>query len=130
MLTKEEHIQYWISTAEFDLPVAQSLFEKGHYVWCLFVGHLILEKIIKAHFVKDTGVTPPKIHDLVKLASKTKIPFTDEQKQFLLKVNNYNLESRYPEYKQHLYKMLTKEYTTENFTKIMEMYKWLKLILM
>lgn len=103
--------------------------EKGHYVWCLFIGHLILEKIIKAHFVKDTEHTPPKIHDLVKLASKTKLNLTQEQIEFLLRVNNFNLENRYPDYKQNLYKTLTKNYSEENFNKIKETYFWLKSML-
>ncbi|PIP76318.1 MAG: DNA-binding protein [Ignavibacteria bacterium CG22_combo_CG10-13_8_21_14_all_37_15] len=128
-MTINEQIEYWVSTAEHDLPVAESLFEKGHYVWCLFIGHLILEKIIKAHFVKDTEQTPPKIHDLVKLASKTKLPLTQEQLEFLLRVNNFNLENRYPDYKQNLYKTLTKNYSEENFNKIKEIYFWLKSLL-
>jgi len=31
--------------------VAESLLEKGHYTWCLFVGHLILEKLLKAIYL-------------------------------------------------------------------------------
>lgn len=128
-MTINEQIEYWVSTAEHDLPVAESLFEKGHYVWCLFIGHLILEKIIKAHFVKDTEHTPPKIHDLVKLANRTKLHLTQEQLEFLLRVNNFNLENRYPDYKQNLYKTLTKNYSEENFNKIKEIYFWLKSLL-
>ncbi len=126
MMTIEEHIQYWISTAEFDLPVAESMFEKGHYVWCLFIGHLVLEKIIKAHYVKDTGQTPPKIHDLVKLANKTKLQLTDEQLLFLDEVLDFMIEARYPEYKQKLFKTFTKKYTKEKITQIKEMYLWLR----
>ena len=59
-MTVEEQIEYWIKIAEYDLPVAEHLLESGYYVWCLFIGHLILEKIIKAHYVKDTGETPPR----------------------------------------------------------------------
>ncbi|NCQ17579.1 MAG: HEPN domain-containing protein [Ignavibacteria bacterium] len=128
-MTINEQIEYWVSTAEHDLPVAESLFEKGHYVWCLFIGHLILEKIIKAHFVKDTEQTPPKIHDLVKLVNRTKLQLTQEQLEFLLRVNNFNLENRYPDYKQNLYKTLTKNYSEENFNKIKEIYFWLKSLL-
>jgi len=128
-MTIKEQIEYWVSTAEHDLPVAESLFEKGHYVWCLFIGHLILEKIIKAHFVKDTKQTPPKIHDLVKLASRTKLNLSQDQLEFLLRVNNFNLENRYPDYKQNLYKTLTKNYSEENFNKIKEIYFWLKSML-
>jgi HEPN domain-containing protein len=102
----EEQINYWITTAEYDLPVAEHLFESGYYVWCLFIGHLVLEKILKAHYVKDTGDTPPKIHDLVKLAERTKLNLKRDQIEFLVKANNYNLESRYPDFKLAAFKNL------------------------
>ncbi len=88
----------------------------------MFIAHLVLEKILKAHYVKDTGETPPKIHELVKLAEKTKLNFTDEQVEFLDRVNDFNLETRYPDYKLKLFK----NFTEENFTRIKEMYLWLK----
>lgn len=125
-MTIDEQIDYWTKTAEYDLPVAEHLFQSGYYVWCLFIAHLVLEKILKAHYVKDTGETPPKIHDLVKLAEKTKLGLHREQIEFLIKVNNYNLESRYPDYKLSAFKTYNKKYTEENFNKIKEMYLWLK----
>ena len=108
------------------MPVAEDLLEKGHYVWCLYIGHLVLEKYLKAFYVRDNEAAPPKTHDLVKLAEKTKLELSSEQKQFLKKVNNYNQEARYPESKIEAYKAYTKEYAIENFTKIKEMYTWLK----
>jgi len=125
-MTLEEQIQYWVDIAELDVPVAKSMFENGHYVWSLFISHLILEKIIKAHFVKDTKQTPPKIHDLVSLERRTNLHLTKEQREFLLKVNNFNLESRYPDYKRNAFVVATKAYTEDYMKKIMEMYEWLK----
>jgi HEPN domain-containing protein len=29
-----------------------SMFKSGHYVWALFLGHLVLEKLLKAVYVK------------------------------------------------------------------------------
>ena len=50
-MTKDEIIKYWLSSSDRDLTVMESLFDNGHYVWALFVGHLVLEKILKAHYV-------------------------------------------------------------------------------
>ena len=47
---------------------------------------------------------PPKIHNLVKLADLSKIDFSEEDKLFLMEVNEFNLEARYPDYKQLFYK--------------------------
>jgi HEPN domain-containing protein len=117
-MTQEEQINYWITIAENDLPVAEILFNNGHYVWCLFIGHLILEKILKAHYVKDTGPTPPKIHDLVKLADKTKLALTGSHKLFLDEINDFQLEARYPDYKQSLYKIADKISLKKSFNKL------------
>ena len=51
-MKKEEHIGYWLKSAEHDLEVAETLFQNKKYDWCLFIAHLVLEKILKAYFVK------------------------------------------------------------------------------
>ena len=71
----DEHIKYWLNSADHDLDTAESLFSAGKYDWCLFLGHLVLEKGLKAIYVKDReNRMPPKTHNLVKLAEKTTIP--------------------------------------------------------
>jgi len=54
------------------------------------------------------------------------IELTDDQKIFLDEVNDFNLEIRYPDYKKAFYLDCSREYTTENFNKIKEIYQWLK----
>lgn len=68
-MTKDEHIDYWLKSADRDLSVAESLFQAKKHDWCLFVGHLVLEKTLKAIFVDNNeNKVPPKTHNLVKLA--------------------------------------------------------------
>lgn len=126
-MTKEEHIAYWLKSAEHDLNAAESLFQSGKYDWCLFIGHLVLEKTIKAIYVNaNENKVPPKIHNLVKLAELSSIKLTDEQKVFLDEVNDFNLETRYPDYKLEFYKRCTKDFTENYFSKIKEYSNWLK----
>ncbi len=67
------------------------------------MGHLVLEKILKALFVQNSAdLLPPKTHNLVKLAEHSKIPLTDEQKFFLDEVNDFNIEVRYPQFRDAL----------------------------
>ncbi|MBU1262965.1 HEPN domain-containing protein [bacterium] len=33
------------------MDVAETLFQNKKYDWCLFIGHLVLEKILKAFYV-------------------------------------------------------------------------------
>ena len=126
----DEHIKYWLNSADHDLDTAESLFSAGKYDWCLFLGHLVLEKGLKAFYVKDNeNRMPPKTHNLVKLAEKTTIPLNAELKLFLDEVNDFNLEVRYPEYKQEFYKTCTKKFAEEYLNKIREHYKWIKSLL-
>ena len=125
-----KHIEYWISSAEHDLETAESLFAAGKYDWCLFVGHLVLEKALKALYVKDNANRLPlKTHNLVKLAEKTTLPLNMDKKVFLDEVNDFNIETRYPEYKQEFYKICTREYAEKYFEKIKEQYRWIKSLL-
>ncbi len=126
-MTKDEHVEYWLKSAEHDLNAAEGLFLLGQYNWCLFIGHLVLEKTFKALFVHNNeNQIPPKTHNLVKLAELSLINLTDQQKIFLDEVNDFNLETRYPDYKQEFYNRCTKEFTEKYFTTIKEYYKWLK----
>jgi len=126
-MTKDEHISYWLKTAKHDLDTAESLFKSGKYDWCLFIGHLVLEKALKAIFVdKNENKVPPKTHKLTKLAVLSFLELTEEQIMFLDEVNDFNLETRYPDYKLEFYNRCTKEYTDQYFKKIKEFYNWLK----
>ncbi len=60
----------------------------------LFFVHLSLEKWLKALVCKTTNDIPPKIHDLLRLAELGDVDLTGEQKNFLGKLNLYNLAGR------------------------------------
>lgn len=49
----EKHVEYWLAQSDNDLLAAESMLEKGHYTWSLFIGHLVLEKILKAIYVRE-----------------------------------------------------------------------------
>lgn len=125
-MTKEEHIQYWLESALHDLDTAESMFASAKYDWCLFIGHLVLEKTLKAVFVdRNDNNMPPKIHSLVRLADLSGLELSREQKNLLDKITDFNLQTRYPDYKLDFYKRCTKEYTSEYFSKIKELHQWL-----
>jgi len=55
------------------------LFEKKDYTWALFVGHLIIEKLLKAYYVKNVDNTPPFTHNLITLSKKSGIKLSEER---------------------------------------------------
>lgn len=118
MMTIEEHIKFWIKNAESDLESSTKMFENNIFNWSLFVGHLALEKILKAHWIKtNQQLTPPKVHNLLKLAEYSQIDLSEEQMEFLAMVNQFHLETRYQQYKDDFRAIATKEFTQQNLQK-------------
>ncbi|MEE8479997.1 MAG: HEPN domain-containing protein [Desulfobacterales bacterium] len=120
-----KHIDYWLNSANHDLDVAETLFQNEKYDWCLFIAHLVLEKTLKAFYVKNTGKLPPRIHDLVRMVDMAKIEFEEDTLEFMDAVNTFNISTRYPDEKLKFYKMCTRKFTEENFYRIKEIYKCL-----
>lgn len=125
-MTKAETIEYWIKAAEFDYPVMEKLFHSGDYVWSLYIGHLLLEKIIKAYFVSVLGSIPPKTHNLVKLSEISGLTTDVNRLKLFDEINEFNIEARYPDSKFDLYKKCNKNFSEYYLTKIEELYKWIK----
>ena len=109
-----------------DLDTAEILFQNSRYDWCLFIGHLVIEKILKAFYIRDVNEAPPRIHNLLRLAEPTTLRLSDEQKQLLMDITRFNIETRYPDYKQSFQKLCTKEFAEDYFMKIKELHSWLK----
>jgi HEPN domain-containing protein len=73
LFDKKDHIAYWADTAKKDWKAVNDLYLGKNYAQALFFAHLVLEKLLKAHWVKDNDEnTPPKTHNLIAILSKTK----------------------------------------------------------
>lgn len=121
----EEKINYWLVSAERDWEVAGHLLEKRDYAYALFFGHLTLEKILKACYVKVMMDNPPLTHRLVYLAEKMDLELSDERMELLEIVTDFNLEARYPDEKFSFHKRCTREFTVLHLDRIEEMKEWL-----
>jgi len=87
----------------------------------------IAEKILKALYVQtNNNQLPPKTHNLVKLARLSKLNLSMEQEILLDEINDFNLEVRYPQYKNEFFKKCTKKFSVIYYQKINEMMIWLK----
>ena len=99
--------------------------------WCLFVGHLVIEKLFKALYAKNNKENPyaPKIHNLLALAEKCELELDDEQIQKLQIITQFNISDRYGDYKDSFYQKCTDEYTKKQVRNIEEVMEWLKELL-
>jgi HEPN domain-containing protein len=120
-MTKQEHIDYWIITSNDDFEVFTLLFNSQRYLHAFFIAHLSVEKLVKAHWVKDNeGNVPPKSHNLLYLVKQTAMTLSVEQIKILNFLNDFQIQGRYPDYKLKIQKILTKEYSETIFPKIIE----------
>ena len=111
-MTKEEHIDYWVQTAKRDWRTVQNMYKAKDYVPALFFAHLVLEKLVKAHWIKDNNQNhPPRIHNLISLADKISYLFTDDELIFMGRMNDFQLEGRYPDYAHGIYKLYKQKET-------------------
>lgn len=129
MMDRDTIINYWIDTANRDYQTMLNLYESKDYHWSLFIGHLVIEKLLKSIYVKNIDDNPPRTHDLLRLAERAQLEVTEEQKDTLDLLTTFNINARYPDYKQSFYKKCNHEFTTTNIEKIKELRTWLLLIM-
>lgn len=90
----------------------------------MFIGHLTLEKILKALWVKNNpDDIPPRTHNLKKIADEAGYPMTEEEAMLFLEINDFNLETRYPDYKFDFHKKCTKDFAEGYIQKIKDLHK-------
>lgn len=122
-MDNDKYVQHWRMGAEEDLAAAQDLFQTKRYRHALFFGHLALEKLFKAHLTKITGTPPPKTHDLDFLARKSKLAISAEQRDFIKRMDQFQLEGRYPNYIARVKPGPTE--TAEFLTNTRALFQWL-----
>jgi len=93
-MKKEELFKYWIDSSNKDFQAMIHLLEKGDFTWSLFIGHIVIEKLLKAWYVQNISNTPPFIHDLVRLAEKGNLPLDEDQKDIFDTISAFNLRAR------------------------------------
>ncbi|GHV65510.1 DNA-binding protein [Bacteroidia bacterium] len=127
-MTNEEKVQYWIELSDEDLKTADVLFAGGRYLFVCFMCHLIIEKIFKACYTKLKEDTPPYKHKLDYLAQLSGFYqlLSERQQNFTDKLNVFNIEARYPEYKSKLAGSLTRPICAELLEQTKNLQKWIK----
>ena len=98
MINTKKQIEYWETAATEDLDSAKILIEKNRLLHGLFFCHLVVEKIIKAHVVKQTKEIAPRSHNLIFLSEKANLEFEKDDEIMLGILMKYQLQGRYPDY--------------------------------
>jgi HEPN domain-containing protein len=121
----DKTVSYWLESSEYDLGVAEAMLKAEKYPYALFMGHLAIEKILKALLVKITHQHAPHTHSLPILASKLTEKLPEEVMAALARFMEFYLESRYPDQQKQFYQKCTREFTEQNLNEIKRVFSWL-----
>lgn len=117
---------HWINTSDKDSITMLNLYSSKDYSWSLFIGHIVIERLLKASVVKATSDQAPFTHDLTKLANLSGLLFSEEHLDWLDTISTFNMNARYDSYKEAFYKKCTYEFTAEWIDKIKVLQSWIK----
>ena len=116
----------FILSAEYDLSTAGYMIETGRYIYVIFMCHLSIEKVLKAIVAEVTDKTPPKTHNLLYLTKLVGINFPEKLFEFVSKINNVSIVTRYPEDFSKLVDVYPENIAKEYFEQTKEVLAWLR----
>lgn len=121
-------MNYWFDSANSDFDTMKVLFENRKNTWCLFIGHLVIEKMLKGIYAKNNPQNPiaPKTHNLILLSQKAKLYVSQEIREKIQIINTFNISARYDDYKKTFEEKCTNDYTSKQVKNIEEVLMWLK----
>ncbi len=124
-------MEYWLNSSEEDYNVMKYLYNGKKNSYCLFFGHLVIEKLLKGLYAKNNKENPYAIksHNLLALAEKCNLELTNDQVEKLQIITQFNISARYDDYKETFNQKCTDEYTSVQIKNIEEVRIWLKNLL-
>jgi HEPN domain-containing protein len=86
----------------------------------------MVEKLLKAYYVKVKNEYPPLIHNLLRLAEIANISLDEGKKAELATITAFNIQARYDDYKMSFQNKCTQEFTEQWIDKLKEIRLWIK----
>ncbi len=123
----EKTYNHWINTSDKDFKTMVNLYASKDYHWSLFIGHIVIERLLKACVVKKISDHAPFTHDLTKLANLSGLQFSEDQLDWLDTISTFNMNARYDSYKEAFYQKCSHEFTNEWIEKIKALQSWIKM---
>ena len=123
-----DRVKYWTEIADYDLGTAETLYEGGRWLYVAFMCHQAIEKTLKAYWCATQPNDPPFTHNLTTLSEGTELDkeMSDDQLDIIATLMPMNIQARYPEYKDQLAKMLTKENCRNIIDETKTLQEWIK----
>ncbi|MCF8262618.1 MAG: HEPN domain-containing protein [Melioribacteraceae bacterium] len=122
-------VQNWLDSADKNHKTMIHLVDSKDYSWALFLGHLVIEKTLKALYVKRLQKHAIFSHDLLRLSKKIDLQLSENFEEWLDVITTFNLNARYDNYKQDFYQLCTKEFADTWLDRIEKIRLWLRNLL-
>jgi len=126
LFNKDKIIEYWLNGSDDDYETMIAMYNTKRYTWSLFIGHLMIEKMLKAYFVQEKEDFPPYTHNLLRIAEKSELGVSDDQKYKLITITAFNINTRYDNYKMSFQNKCTPEYTNQWIENLKEIRLWIR----
>ena len=123
----DERVAYWLDLCAYDLDTAKAMLETKRYLYVGFMCHQVAEKSLKGYHYRLLGEDAPYTHSLKRLVSLTGLgcELSEQQGKLLVRLENMNIESRYPERKSDLAQLLTKNICWQLIQNTEEFLQWI-----
>ena len=122
----DKAINAWIKSSDDNYDEMLDFFKINRNNWSLFIGHLCLEKLLKAYYIKVNHKHSQNLHNLIRIAELSHLELTNEQRNDFAMITTFNISARYDDFKQNFYNNCTSEFTNKWVEKIKAYRLWIK----
>lgn len=122
----EQKTMEWLRQSDYDIETAKFMIEGGRYFYAVFMCHLSLEKALKGLYYERKKQVPPKVHNLVYFLNEIGIKPSEDLGKFIIKLNEANVATRYPENLKKLQQDFTQPIVGDILVKTAEVLEWIK----
>jgi len=116
----------FIKSAVYALDTAEHMLKTNRYIYVVFMCHLSIEKMLKAVYIEVNDKTPPRTHNLLYLIKSAGIIFSETHFEFISKINNASVVTRYPEDFGALTESFPEDVASAYLENTKEIIEWLK----
>lgn len=125
----EKAINAWVKSSDDNYDEMLDFFKINRNNWSLFIGHLCLEKLLKAYFIKVHHKHSQNLHNLIRIAELSNLELTIDQRNDFAVITTFNISARYDDFKQNFYNKCTNDFTYKWIEKIKAYRLWIKELL-
>jgi HEPN domain-containing protein len=129
-IDKDKLIKFWIDGSDDDFETMMVMYDSKRFGWSLFIGHLMVEKLLKAYYIQVKSDYPPFIHNLLRLAELSELKLQEDKREQLATITAFNINTRYDDYKMSFKKQCTPEFTANWINKLKDLRTWIKTLIL